>query len=249
MSATAGLHRLPTAVYNLGPAGDRHAGQVRRERLALANDTERVDGRRRRPKVIGYIEAIGHRLDKLDHYQPTLHDTSRESRANVALDVSAGLTVTDAYYLDHKATWPKVNDPHKRHAPRSGLVVELLGPADRISTTVIVDHAPQAPNRRLPDATNAALVAARAEWLEDLAEFLDKRRLVVLLDDSNALNGRLADAIAGRRHHVFGSPIEGGIVKGYTVEADALPERLNGVRFLSDHGKANLTRLVTRPRR
>jgi hypothetical protein len=246
------VRRFPFAHENLGPAGDRRDPlQVPRELNAIGNNVSQVAGRivtvpdlrRRRPKGIGLTETVAHRLPALEHYGAPIRSTKTLGQANVSLYLRNGLEGPPARWIDHKATWPKVNDPNQRHAARATLVKELDGP-DLDAT--IVGHGPQAPNPRLPKGTNAALVEAREEWVDITVRLLRSYPNVVWLGDPNGLLDevliRLGDPKAARG----GDGTDAVLVRGFTIESADTPSNVNGIPMLTDHRKALLGVAVKR---
>jgi hypothetical protein len=246
------VRRFPFAHENLGPAGDRRDPlQVPRELNAIGNNVSQVAGRivtvpdprRRRPKGIGLTEAAFHRLGAHKHYGDPIHNRKTEGRANVALYLRNGLEGPPARWIDHKATWPKVNDPSRQHAPRSTLVKELDGPD---LDAVVVGHGPQAPNPRLPKATNAALVEAREEWVDITARILRSYPNVVWLGDPNGLLDEVLVQLGDPKAARGGDATDAVLVRGFTIEASATPSVVNGIPMLTDHRKALLGTAVKR---
>ena len=239
------MRRFPFAHENLGPAGDRRdPGQVPRELNAIGNNAVQVKGRmvrisdpmRPRPKVIALTEAISHRLPELPRYGKPIRSHTTLGRANLALYVRDGLEGPPPSWVQHKATWPKVNDPRQQHAARSTLVKTLYdhGP------TIVVGHGPQAPNPRLPDATNRALVEAREEWVDITARILDNYPQVIWLGDPNGLLPHVRRALGDPRATVGGDSTDAVLVRGYILATASTPNSVNGVPMLTDHRKALL---------
>jgi hypothetical protein len=245
------VRRFPFAHENLGPAGDRRdPAQVPREINALGNNISLVRNRtlplgdplRRRPKGIGLTEATGHRLPSLRGYGTPIRNRKTEGRANLALYVRNGLEGPPPHWVDHKATWPKVNDPNQRHAARATLIKELYdhGP------TIVVGHAPQAPNPRLPDATNRALVEAREEWVDITARILRGYPNVVWLGDPNGSLDEVLIALGDPKAVKSSDPTDAVLLRGFIIKAASTPSHVNRVPMLTDHRKALLGRAVKR---
>jgi hypothetical protein len=249
-------YRFPFAHENLGPAGDRtDPGQVLRERNALANNIRRTDGRivakpdrrRRRPKAIVNTEATGHPRHELAHYGKPISSTKTLGRANIVRYLRDGLEGPPADWVDHKATWPKINDPSKVHPARATLVKHLYhGPS------VIGGHAPQAPRRGgpnpLPERTNKALEDARDEWVAITVAIIRNIPWAVWLGDPNGLLPRVRAQLADQRIRVTISPdpTDAVLVRGFTLDGALTPDTVNGVPMLTDHRKALLGRAVRR---
>lgn len=212
------MRRMPFAFYNLAPPGDPNRGSVRvaLESNAIVNN-DPTDLFRRRPKVFGVCEAIGRSLPSLDRYD-LLRDTSRASRANLAVYVLDHLDHGRAEWIDLKETWPRTEHPGT-HPPRSLLVVRVE------DWTVCVSHAP-------PTAPGAG--PARAEWVKAARAFMAGPGPRLLLSDPNAL----PVDVAGVEHG--GTPIEHAHVRGARLVSWSTPAEINGVRMLSDHKKALL---------
>jgi hypothetical protein len=248
------VRRFPFAHENLGPAGDRRDSlQVPRELNAVGNNIRRVDSRivtapdlrRRRPKGIGLTETIGHRLPNLLHYGEPIRSTKTLGRANVSLYLRNGLEGPPARWIDHKATWPKVNDPNQRHAARATLVKEIVGRRED-GPTILVGHGPQAPNPRLPKATNAALVEAREEWVDITARLLRSYIRVIWLGDPNGLLDEVLVQLGDPKAARGGDATDAVLVRGFTIESAATPSNVNGIPMLTDHRKALLGVAVKR---
>jgi hypothetical protein len=246
------VRRFPFAHENLGPAGDREdLSQVPREIGALGNNVSQVAGRivtvpdlrRRRPKGIGLTEAALHRLGAHAHYGQPIRSIRTEGRANVALYLRNGLEGPPPRWVDHKATWPKVNDPSRRHAPRATLIKELDGPD---LDAVIVGHGPQAPGWRLPNATNAALQEAREEWVDITARILRAYPNVIWLGDPNGLLDEVLVQLGDPKAARGGDATDAVLVRGFTIEASATPSVVNGIPMMTDHRKALLGTAVKR---
>jgi hypothetical protein len=245
------MKSFPFAHENLGPAGDRHdPKQVPRELGAIGNNIVRVAGRtlpvsdprRRRPKGIALTESIGHHFPSLAHYGDPIRNRKTEGRANLALYLRNGLEGPPARWVDHRATWPKVNDPSKQHAPRATLIKELYdhGP------TIVVGHAPQAPNPRLPVTTNRALVEARREWVDITVRILNNYEYVIWLGDPNFLLPDVRHALGHTRVSIGGDGTDAVLVRGYFLEDARIVSSVNGVPMMTDHEKALLGRAVKR---
>lgn len=239
MPDRAVLHRMPFACYNLGPAGDpgRGPGQVRLELSAIANN-HRPDPDRPRPKVTGLLESIGYRLPRIHHYHPPIRSTRTKSRANVALYVLARLELGHLSWVDLDKTWPRT-ERRGVHEPRSILVQEVE------DWRVIVAHAPQGPGRRLPRATNDALVEAREEWLDAMVDLMRGETPVIALTDPNGLGDDLVRRLGGSVV-AGGTAIEAVHGRGITLEHAHTPGSVNGVAMLSDHRRVLIGRAVRR---
>jgi hypothetical protein len=238
------VRRLPFAHENLGPAGDRvDPRQVPRELNAVGNNISQVRNRtlplgnplRRRPKGIGLTETVAHRLPHLEHYGAPIRSTQTLGRANVSLYLRNGLEGPPARWVDHKAQWPKVNDPRQQHAARATLVKELHGPD---LDAVLVGHGPQAPNPRLPAATNRALVEAREEWVDITARILRAYPNVIWLGDPNGLLDEVLAQLGDPKAAKSSDPTDAVLVRGFTIESAPTPSHVNGVPMLTDHRKA-----------
>jgi hypothetical protein len=245
------MKSFPFAHENLGPAGDRKdPNQVPRELDAIGNNIVRVRNRtlplgdpsRLRPKGIALTESIGHHFPSLKHYGDPIRNRKTEGRANLALYLRNGLEGPPAHWVDHQATWPKVNDPSRQHAPRATLIKELHdhGP------TIVVGHGPQAPNPRLPVATTRALVEARAEWVDITCRILRQYRHVIWLGDPNGLLGDVRHGLGFKSVAIGGDATDAVLVRGYFLEDARTVPSVNGVPMLTDHRKALLGRAVRR---
>lgn len=219
------MERVQFAFYNLAPAGDPNRGPafVTRESEAIVNNRPR-NPLRRRPKVYGVVEAIGRRLPELKRYH-LIRDTSRPSRANVALYVRKGLKFGSVRWIDHEIPWPRVLHSGQ-HEPRSTLVVTVEG------WTIVVAHAPQ---------VGAAMKAARDEWLTIEARLLAAANHdwpVLLLSDSNALWDELLNRNEGTA--MGGTPIESAHTRHAVLRHVRVRPSVMGVPMLSDHKRCLL---------
>jgi hypothetical protein len=246
------VRRFPFAHENLGPAGDRRDPlQVPRELNAIGNNIRWAAGRivtapdlrRRRPKGIGLTETVAHHLPALPHYGDPIRSTKNLGQANVSLYLRNGLEGPPARWVDHKATWPKVNDPRQRHAARATLVKELDG---RDLDATLVGHGPQVPNPRLPKGTNAALVEAREEWVDITVRLLRSYPNVVWLGDPNGLLDEVLVQLGDPKAARGGDATDAVLVRGFTIEAATTPSVVNGIPMLTDHRKALLGTAVKR---
>lgn len=227
------MRRMNFAVYNLAPAGDPNRGPefVARELNAIANNRPRR--LRRRPKVIGTMEAVGRRMPQLDHYR-MVRDTSTPARANLCLYVLRRLHLGDRRWVDLKLTWPRVLHAGT-HPPRSILIQHVEG------WRVVLSHAPQGVRTLFRDEVRDGLLAARHEWVEAIVEVLQESRMpTLLLTDPNGLQlvlrRRVPDLV------VTGTAVEAAHARRAVFTGSWLPRRINGVPMLSDHGRALLGR-------
>lgn len=235
------MKRATFAFYNLAPAGDPHRGpeQVRLELNAIANN-HAPDPDRKRPKVIGNVECIDRHIPRLVGYHAPIRSTASKSRANVALHVSARLTLGRTEWVDLSKTWPRPLHPDAGpHEPRSILVQQVE------DWTIVVGHAPQEPREVFARATNAAIMDARAEWLDAMVTLMQRTGPVLALTDPNALASVLVKRL-GSTTVVGGDGTDSVIGRHVTILGAPTPGVVNGVRLLSDHKKCLLGSAVRR---
>lgn len=229
------MKRCSFAFYNLAPAGDPKRGEdfIQKELGAIANNIH-PDPDRRRPKVLGVCEAIHRSLPQLDRFT-LIRSTENLSKANVALYVRDDLDHGDPEWVMHERTWPRPLHPAAgRHEPRATLVVEVE------NWTVVVSHAPQAPQDHWPAETREAVTAARTEWVKIVARLVNRPAPVLLLSDPNGLGDDLRQRVQALEVH--GTPIESAALLGARMNKFDTPETVNGIVMMSDHRRCLIGR-------
>jgi hypothetical protein len=222
------MRRVSFVVYNLGPPSDPDRGPlyVKRELNALAN-VKPHDGDRKRPKVIGTMEAIGRPMPEIAGYRK-IRDTRNSSRANLCLYVLDRLDLGETHWIQHRETWPRMNDHTKTHPPRATLVQEVE------DWHVALGHAP----------VGHGTAAARTEWLTITEDVLRNPAPVLLLSDPNGLGEELRRRVPSSV--AAGTRIEAVHARHAVIDAAVTPSVVNGVPLLSDHHQALLGRVSRR---
>lgn len=216
-----------------------------------------------RPRLLACVEAVGRVLDPVPGYG-LIRDRSRPGRANVALYVREDCQLRRHWFVDHRETWTRTEDPLNRPHPARATLAASVG-----NVQVLVGHqCPLGTDNTQAAQQEGVNVATRLMTPWALQETLSHAKRVggltteearkamlarprIMLWDPNrdplqrGVPGpaQLASRIGGWAH---GFTTDGAVTRQLTVKGDGYVKHADGVEVVTDHPGAYLLQLGSR---